>query len=184
MEMREIKFRAWDNRTDKEIHNFPRKSQMTYRVDIHSGDEQSETGKDYWIAHHYDSKKDEVYSFSNERGILMQYTGLKDKEGKEIFEGDVIAVIVEQIEFIDEKGKTWFTTFHKDGKYAKIVNRKSKELHRVVIKWLEDSTTQSGGYNSEHHGGYNISFPYTTWYRIDQYEIIGNIYSNPELNNK
>lgn len=163
MENREIKFRAWD-----------RFKKVMFKVYNLKGD--SATGElcslDLGI-------KKTPCSIQNV--ILMQYTGLKDKDGKEIYEGDVIAVIVEQIEFKDTEGKTWFTTFHKDGKYAKIIKRQKKELHRVVIKWLNGSTTSSGGYNSEHHGGYHISFPYTAWYRIDQYEIIGNIYSNPEL---
>ena len=65
--MREIKFRAWDN--DKTT----RTGGMTYfdLVDLSDGFAQGE----YVL--HYNS-------------ILMQFTGLKDKNGKEIYEGDII----------------------------------------------------------------------------------------------
>ncbi len=59
---REIKFRAWDIVTMK----------MATGVVIH------ENG----MAFTNDGQGDEV--------ILMQYTGLKDKNGKEIYEGDVV----------------------------------------------------------------------------------------------
>jgi uncharacterized phage protein (TIGR01671 family) len=63
--MREIKFRAWDS--DFKI--------MTYDVQ-----KPINVGIDSLYFHH----------FLQECFDLMQYTGLKDKNGKEIYEGDIV----------------------------------------------------------------------------------------------
>jgi uncharacterized phage protein (TIGR01671 family) len=60
--MREIKFRAWNKRRKK----------MDYCGDL------------YWFEENYVRDSDDNY------WILMQYTGLKDKSGVEIYEGDII----------------------------------------------------------------------------------------------
>ena len=64
--MREIKFRAWDKNKQEMISGF-----MV----------ESDTGKCYtgW-----------QNSIELEDLILMQYTGLKDKNGREIYEGDIV----------------------------------------------------------------------------------------------
>jgi uncharacterized phage protein (TIGR01671 family) len=70
--MREIKFRIWDGHT-KSFFDTPATHYLpTLKVDK-NGIMTIET-------------KDESYD-------LMQYTGLKDKNGKEIYEGDIIAFV-------------------------------------------------------------------------------------------
>jgi uncharacterized phage protein (TIGR01671 family) len=65
--MREIKFRAWDKQ-DNKMYEKQAVDEDGYAVDING---------------------DEAYSNEPFR-ILMQYTGLKDKNGVEIYEGDII----------------------------------------------------------------------------------------------
>ncbi len=68
MKMREIKFRAWvlkDEALDGLMENM-----MEYDVE---------------------SFHDPLYEYKQGNIILMQYTGLKDKNGKEIYEGDIVS---------------------------------------------------------------------------------------------
>ncbi len=82
--MREIKFRVWDN-TTKKMHyqddSWNGSNGFINIVTIYTGYENSREWKDFF---------------------MMQYTGLKDKDGTEIYEGDIVEAWSEGSKHIGE----------------------------------------------------------------------------------
>lgn len=91
--------------------------------------------------------------------ILMQSTGLKDKNGVEIYEGDIVQ----------------FTDFDTSGG-----NREDRE-HIGIVKY------QSGIYEiwknnvSEYYGSDGAFILNHAWLQDDEFEVIGNLYEHPHL---
>jgi uncharacterized phage protein (TIGR01671 family) len=113
-------------------------------------------------------------------GEIMQYTGLKDKNGKEIYEGDIV--------------KDIYFPFgaREDSEYSKIGIIAIEDLVRLGIKWeideckyfnlpedLKDNKfCQPYRRRWEHPTTKNWLQCFDNLYRM---EVIGNIYENPEL---
>ena len=138
--MRDIKFRAWDTENKEmlkvqelDFEDTFYGGRLSIRVDMYN---------DY---------------FDIEDMILMQYTGLKDKNGKEIYEGDI----------------------------AKITEKKNILKHKVIpmkpiiaeISWSEEYLAYILITTSVKDAFENLA-DYLEEYDI---EVIGNIYDNPEL---
>ena len=95
--MREIKFRAWNEKDEKMYYN------GYFTID---------NSEPSWL---FESDK---VSFHSHFGTIMQFTGLKDKNGKEIYEGDVLEIngIIGEVVFDNDEASFRFET-NKDISY-------------------------------------------------------------------
>lgn len=93
--------------------------------------------------------------------VLMQYTGLKDKNGKEIYEGDIIKIIkhTSHEDMVYIKESIGVVKFYY-GSFIMEVFREKDRKHVNYIRQLTDIAE---------------------FIKMDNVEVIGNIYENPEL---
>ena len=140
--MREIKFRVWDKilRVMENVLVFYHNNQEVYF--IHKG-------------------------CSQNRAIpnveLMQFTGLKDKNEKEIYEGDIVEILAE------------------NQQVNRLIVKYGIAQREMASNWLVDIPSF---YFELNPGGFKAFPIVVNWNRkhdLEMMKIIGNIYENPEL---
>lgn len=142
---REIKFRAW-NKANKVMH-----------LDLDPTSSPQYTSLNLYL--------DRIQTAC----VVMQYTGLKDKNGVEIFEGDIVSFPDTETESVDvgvgmipvaqTELNSWGVVEEKDYCWGLNVEMETEVIEK--------------GFNSFYEIDQNFGF--------DDFEIIGNIYENPEL---
>lgn len=171
--MREIKFRAWDKKNNRMEDGEGWHEFMGLKFD----------GKVVGIGEDFDTNyDDDIFSWVttedlSDRIILMQYTGLKDKNGVEIYEGDVVAYK----DFLTEE------TAHAEVIwYSGTMDMNAGEYAYIQTGFAAQLLTHKNTYEDENIKGIAEKYDFTNYggngdLCADKVEVIGNIYENPEL---
>lgn len=96
--------------------------------------------------------------------VLMQYTGLKDKNGVEIYEGDIVRCIHWFFDGNEVEEEFTASVGFKDGSYT---------LENINSRFYSDYTGEENGAGVCWIGSIN--------YTEEDYEVIGNIYEHSHL---
>ena len=167
--MRDIKFRAWDKSS--------KKMGMVQIRQMLIPDGNNEYGNQELSVSHLKFGTNPSHWLI--APILMQYTGLKDKNGKEIYEGDIIRAVCE-----------WFNTKDKATTWKSMLEEaRLFEIRFVGFQWkfvsIDHGETQEF---SDYHEGFSWGNGFENYWnggkdktRYSNFEVIGNIYENPDL---
>ncbi|WP_214783324.1 YopX family protein [Exiguobacterium sp. s183] len=149
--MREIKFRAWvpSKKILCDVLTFDF-NEKTAQLPI-----ETEVNAPYWW---------DVTSWSFKDIKLLQYTGLKDKNDVEIYEGDIVRCIHWFFDGNEVQEEFTASVGFKDG---------SCTLENINSRFYSDYTGEENGTGVCWIGSIN--------YTEEDYEVIGNIHEHPHL---
>lgn len=141
--MREFMFRAWED------------GNMYYQVRVGGSFDGTPTAPTVWNEH----IGDWVNLTGQPHTKVMQYIGLKDMNGIEIYEGDII----KYIDGYDSSTESGFD-------FEEFINT-------GIVDWADDEAR----YTVSDRESIGLEELFES---IDEVEVIGNIYENPDLMNK
>lgn len=153
--MREIKFRAWD----EDLAQWVRHSSQV-RIEVNN-------------PRNYHLHENGMF-VECEDIVLMQYTGLKDKNGVEIYEGDVVRLRDEWSNYY------WIDKFKDDEETTPIGVVAIVPSGGVVCKFQRNRFIK-GWEDNFSSGEKPLVGRWTMCSTKEKWEVIGNIYENPEL---
>lgn len=155
MRERELKFRAWDTKANKMSDAFALFGEFTLLGAVHVWQAESDVEGDSLI------RLNDL--------VIMQYTGLKDKNGREIYEGDIVK---------KKDPKYWHESIGEDEPDppdAEDINFYRGGTAQVVA-------VEFGYYMQEIDcGEWCFNGPEGREWSGFEIEVIGNIFENPEL---
>ena len=145
--MREIKFRVWDEIGNKMYHEV--------WIEKHKAATSSQPDTLWWTWENGASKIDGKMEFTH----IMQFTGLRDKNGKQIYEGDYV------VQSIDNGGDGITEEHHIDVFEGVVIY--DVNGFGIQTKGCKDGEAEIPLLNTEHY--------------FIEIEVIGNIYEHSHL---